>query len=267
MDAGWSPGFPGCRSAMGVGGGLCCPGWWGCRLGQPQAPRTLGFQPGILAGAPLSLMLTPGEQDGGRAWVPGAADMAPELSCWARPSASSSDKRGSKDLLQKHRVSVVAGNTSRLRKVRWPGAPASGLCPPPTPLLPGPILQGAGHPKLPPVSSFQRGGPGGLPGEEGPRALGRSVGGREGAQGTLAPRSDVWAAFQRQQLMLAHSEEGPLTGERKATGQSGGKGNRVIALPPTPGAGVGETGALSPFAVFSPPWGVGRSRCHQCFSL
>lgn len=162
MDAGWSPGFPGCRSAMGVGGGLCCPGWWGCRLGQPQAPRTLGFQPGILAGAPLSLMLTPGEQDGGRAWVPGAADMAPELSCWARPSASSSDKRGSKDLLQKHRVSVVAGNTSRLRKVRWPGAPASGLCPPPTPLLPGPILQGAGHPKLPPVSSFQRGGAGRL---------------------------------------------------------------------------------------------------------
>lgn len=56
-------------------------------------------------------------------------------------------------------------------------------------------------------------------------------------------------------------------GERKATGQSGGKGNRVIAPPPTPSGGGGETRALSPFAVFSPPLGVGRSRCHQYFSL
>ena len=85
-----------------------------------------------------------------------------------------------------------------------------------------------------------------MPGEEGPRALGRSVGGREGARGRLAPRSDVWAAFQRQQLMLAHSEEGPLTGERKATGQSGGKGNRVIAPPPPTAVGEARPGLSVP---------------------
>ena len=119
-------------------------------------------------------------------------------------------------------------------------------------------------------SPDSRRGPGGLPWEEGPQALGQSMGGREGARGTSAPRSDVWAAFQRQQLMLVHSEEGPLTGERKATVRSGGKGNLVIAPPPSPGGGgwrIGETVTLSPSSVFPPPWGVGRSRCHQYFSF
>ena len=82
------------------------------------------------------------------------------------------------------------------------------------------------------------------------------MGGREGARGTSAPRSDVWAAFQRQQLMLAHSEEGPLTGERKATVRSGGKGNLVIAPPPSPG-GVEDRRDRDSQSLFCLPTSLG----------
>lgn len=93
-----------------------------------------------------------------------------------------------------------------------------------------------------------------MPGEEGPRALGRSVGGREGAWGRLAPRSDVWAAFQQQQLMLAHSEEGPLRGKGRRPGRVGERGTESLHRPPPPAVGEAKPGLSVPLLSSRLPW-------------
>ena len=181
MDTGWAPRLPRLQDSHGGGGWSLLPRTVGAQTGTASGSAHFGIPAWglgqeFLAGAPSGLMLTPGEQDGGKAWVPGAADMAPELSCWARPSASSSDKRGSKDLLQKHGVSVVARNTSRMRKVRWPGAPPPASVHPPTPPLPGP-------------SSTEQGTPSSL------RSPASREGGREACLGRRdhGPSAGAWA--------------------------------------------------------------------------
>lgn len=199
--------------------------------------------------------------------MPGAADMALELSCWARPSASSSDKHGSKDLLQKHGVSVVAGNTFRLRKVRWPGAPPPAPVHPPNPTAPRPRPPRSRAPQAPSGLQPPERGAGRLAwggGTTGPRQE-RGRAGR--SSGKVGPEVRCLGG-----LPAAAANVSTLGGRATHGGKEGdraewGKGEPSHCTAPTHSGGGGETRAVSPFAVFSPPWGVGRSRCHQCFSL
>ena len=47
-----------------------------------------------------------------------------------------------------------------------------------------------------------------------------------------------------------------------------GKGEPSHCTAPSPGEWrIGETVTLSPSSVLPPPWGVGRSRCHQYFNF
>lgn len=138
------------------------PGWDSLRLRALWGPAL-----GSWLKTPLSLMLTPDvSKTGERVWVPGAADMAPELSCWARPSESSSDKHGSRGPAPKTSSVYCGRKYLQAEKVGVAWDPRLRPLSHPNPLLPSPILQGAGHPSSL-RSPASREGAGGLPGEGG----------------------------------------------------------------------------------------------------